>query len=72
MRLQFGFAHNLGAIGVRHDETRLEGHQVGRRMLRNGEIEPVAAGGIVAPLAVGAKVRRRRLDLDDQHLAVAD
>src|SRR6202020_1554603 len=40
-------------------------------MLRNGEIEPVAAGGIIAPLAVGAKVRWRRLDLDDDHVAVA-
>src|ERR1700721_1607503 len=39
-------------------------------MFRNGEIEPVAAGGVVAPLAVGAKVRWRRLDLDDDHFAI--
>jgi len=67
--LKLGLAHDFGAVRIGGDEVRLERHPDGGRPLRNGEIEPVAAGGIVAPLAVGAKVRR--LDLDDRRLAVA-
>jgi monofunctional glycosyltransferase len=68
---QFGFPHDFRAIAVGDDKARVQGHQVGGRPLRDGEIEPVAAGGIVTPLAVGAKVRGARLDLDDQHFALA-
>ena len=56
--LQFGLPHDFRAIGVGHEETRLLGYQIGRRLLRDGEIEPVATGGLVAPLSVGAKIRR--------------
>jgi hypothetical protein len=39
--LQFGFPHDFRAIAVGDDEARLQGHQVGGRSLRDGEIEPV-------------------------------
>ncbi len=39
----------------RHDEARLEGHQGERRSLRDGEIEPVATGGIARHLRSARK-----------------
>jgi hypothetical protein len=68
--LQFGLPHNFRGVRVSHDEARRQRRLVGRRALRDGEIEPVAASGIVAPLAIGAKVGGAGLDFDDQHLAV--
>ncbi len=69
--LGLGFPQDFRAIRIGDDEAGLDRHQLRRRPLGNGEVEPVAASDIVAPLAVGAKVRGRGLDFHDQHLALA-
>src|SRR5262249_20699774 len=52
------------------DEAHVGRKNLARPPERGGEKQPVAMQAIIEPLLVGAKVRDRRLDLDDPQFAV--
>jgi hypothetical protein len=53
---EIGLAKDFRAEGVGDNEPGLERRELDRRRFGNREVEPVAVGGVIAPLAVGAEI----------------
>lgn len=62
-------AHELRTVTIGEQEPGAGGNDLAREIGRDSEIEAVAEGKIVFPLAVGAKVEEARFDLDDDDIA---
>src|SRR5262245_22387334 len=64
-----GLAENFRAKTIGKRQACLFWQHIMREVRRHGEIEPVAEFEIVLPFAVGLKIDKTRLDLDDPNIA---
>jgi len=61
-------AQQDGAERVGHHQTTFLGDQLLRKMARDREIKTIGKIAVTLPLAVGAKIGDRALDLDDDEV----
>jgi hypothetical protein len=69
-RLGRRLAQHRPAEGVGHDQARLLGQDVARKLRPDGEGEGVAVGAVLPPFLIGAEILEAGLHLDTRTLSL--